>query len=70
MSKKKTEQAGPPKKRTNLILIIFMKEAVEEGRGRRYKEGDRMVEGGILVLQSILGERIFLQKKRVRKVME
>ena len=38
-----------------------MKEAVEEGRGRRYKEGDRMVEEGEF-LQSILGKRIFLEE--------
>ena len=41
---------------------------MEERRGRRYKEGDRMVEGG-----DFFGEyygREFLQKKRGKKVME
>ena len=41
---------------------------MEEGRGRRYKEGDRMVEEGIF--PEHFGIRKFLQKKRVRKVME
>ena len=34
---------------------------VEESRGRRYKDGDRMVEEGEF-LQSILGERIFTEE--------
>ena len=44
---------------------------VEERRGRRYKEGDQMVQRGIIIL--ILGrvvERNFLRKNRGRKVME
>ena len=36
---------------------------MEEGRGRRYKEGDRMVEEGEF-LQSIFGKRIFLEEGR------
>ena len=42
--------------------------ALEEGKGKRYKEGDRMVEGGYFGGAS--REREFLQKKRVRKVMK
>ena len=51
-----------------------MKEAVEEGKaveermGRRYKEGDQMVEGGI-IFGDYFG-REFLQKNRGKKVME
>ena len=45
-----------------------MKEAVEERRGRRYKEGDQMVQRGIFGRAS--GRREFLQKNRGRKVME
>ena len=41
---------------------------MEETRGRRYKEGDQMVQRGIFGRASRRGE--FLQKKRVRKVME
>ena len=44
------------------------REAVEEGRGRRYKEGDRMVEEGGLFWR-VVG-REFLQKNRGKKVME
>ena len=36
---------------------------MEEGRRRRYKEGDQMVERGEF-LQSILGKRIFLEEGR------
>ena len=36
---------------------------MEEGRGRRYKEGDRRVEEGGFFLQSILGERIFTEEE-------
>ena len=37
--------------------------AVEERRGRRYKEGDRMVEEGDFFWQSILGKRIFTEEE-------
>ena len=46
-----------------------MKEAVEEEkvveerRGRRYKEGDRMVEEGDFFWLSILGKRIFIEEE-------
>ena len=52
-----------------------MKEAVEEGkaveekRGRRYKEGDRMVEQGGNFCRVFWG-REFFQKKGVKKVLE
>ena len=39
-----------------------MKEAVEEGRGRRYKEGDQMVEKGMIFESS--WEIIFLEEGR------
>ena len=44
---------------------------MEDRRGRRYKEGDQMVQRGIIIL--ILGRalgRKFLRKNRERKVME
>ena len=46
-----------------------MKEAVEEGkameekRGRRYKEGDRMVEGGGFFCRVFWGKRIFTEEE-------
>ena len=50
-----------------------MKEAVEKGRrwGRRYKEGDQMVQGEMIfwILGRAFG-RNFLRKNRGRKVME
>ena len=39
-----------------------MKEAVEEGRGRRYKEGDRMVEEGDFFGEH-LGEENFYRRR-------
>ena len=44
---------------------------MEERRGRRYKEGDQMVQRGIIIL--ILGRalgRKFLRKNSGKKVME
>ena len=37
--------------------------AVEERRGRRYKEGDQMVEEGNFFWKSILGKRIFIREE-------
>ena len=37
---------------------------VEEKRGRRYKEGDRMVEEGRFFFAEYFGERIFTKEGR------
>ena len=44
---------------------------MEERRGRRYKEGDQMVQGGVIfwILGRAVGRK-FLRKNRGRKVME
>ena len=41
---------------------------MEEGRGRRYKEGDRMVEDGDFC--RVFWGREFLQKRGGKKVLE
>ena len=39
------------------------RKAVEERKGRRYKEGDRMVEGGIFLGESISGKKNFIEEE-------
>ena len=39
------------------------RKAMEERKGRRYKEGDRMVEGGIFFGESISGKKIFIEEE-------
>ena len=48
--------------------VVEEEEAVEERRGRGYKEGDRMVEEGDFFWRVV--RRNFLQKNRGKKVME
>ena len=36
---------------------------MEERKGRRYKEGDRMVEGGIFLGESISGKKNFIEEE-------
>ena len=40
-----------------------MKEAVEEGRGRRYKEGGRMVEEGDFLFEEYFGGENFYRRR-------
>ena len=65
----KPEIVDCPRKELNNKYYFYMKEAVEEEeaveerRGRGYKEGDRMVEEGDFFWLSILGKRIFTEEE-------